>query len=244
MANVTGPVSSTDTAIALWNGTSGAVIQDSGVTVDSFGSITTTGSVTANTVITDILTVNNSAAFKIADISTAHYLTFVTDTHGSNQQLYLSVHGNRTIDLVDDFTVDGNNNFSGINTGDQTDATLPFTDITTNNVSSTKRGFAPKSPADATKFLNGATTPAYAQVKDSDLSLSDITTNNASTSNHGFLKKLDNTATHYMDGTGNWSTPAGTTTAHPTYQMVGGGGHLGSGFPTGGIAALRPPVAT
>src|ERR1700677_3252320 len=39
MANVTGPTSSTDTAIARWNGTSGTVIQDSVVTVDSSGKI-------------------------------------------------------------------------------------------------------------------------------------------------------------------------------------------------------------
>ncbi len=43
-----------------------------------------------------------------------------------------------------------------------TDATLPVSDITTNNVTSSKHGFAPKSPADATQFLNGAATPAYA----------------------------------------------------------------------------------
>ncbi len=98
-----------------------------------------------------------------------------------------------------------------------TDAKLSTSDITTNNVVSTKHGFAPKSPSDATKFLNGAATPDYAQVLDSDLSTSDITTNDASTSKHGFLKKLDNSAGHYMDGTGAWSTPAGTY-APPTLQ--------------------------
>lgn len=36
------------------------------------------------------------------------------------------------------------------------------TDVTTNNVTSSAHGFAPKSPADATKFLNGAATPAFA----------------------------------------------------------------------------------
>ncbi len=36
-----------------------------------------------------------------------------------------------------------------------TDANLSFTDITTNNVSTTKHGFAPKAPNDATKFLDG-----------------------------------------------------------------------------------------
>lgn len=40
MGTVTGPVSSTDTAIARWNGTSGTVIQDSTVTIDGSGNIT------------------------------------------------------------------------------------------------------------------------------------------------------------------------------------------------------------
>ncbi len=50
---------------------------------------------------------------------------------------------------------------SGTNTGDQviSDATLTTSDITTNNVSTTKHGFAPKAPNDATKFLDG--TGAY-----------------------------------------------------------------------------------
>jgi hypothetical protein len=39
MANVTGPASSTDTAIARWNGTSGTAIEDSVVTVDSSGNM-------------------------------------------------------------------------------------------------------------------------------------------------------------------------------------------------------------
>lgn len=46
-------------------------------------------------------------------------------------------------------------NTSNTNTGDQTDATLPFSDITTNNVSITKHGFVPKAPNDVTQFLNG-----------------------------------------------------------------------------------------
>jgi hypothetical protein len=87
---------------------------------------------------------------------------------------------------------------------------LSLSDVTTDNVSSTKHGFAPKSPADATQFMNGAGTPAFAQVKDSDLSTSDITTNNVSTSKHGFAPKAPNDATKFLDGTGAYSTPAGT----------------------------------
>jgi hypothetical protein len=37
-----------------------------------------------------------------------------------------------------------------------TDAALAITDVTTNNVSSTKHGFAPKTPNDSAQFLNGA----------------------------------------------------------------------------------------
>lgn len=50
-------------------------------------------------------------------------------------------------------------NLSGTNTGDQTDATLTFSDITTNNVSTSQHGFVPKAPNDATKYLDG--TGAY-----------------------------------------------------------------------------------
>jgi hypothetical protein len=83
-------------------------------------------------------------------------------------------------------------------------ANLVLTDVTTNDVTSTKHGFAPKSPADATKFLNGAATPAYAQVKDSDLSLTDIVTNDVSTTKHGFTPKAPNLNTQVLIGTGAW----------------------------------------
>jgi len=85
------------------------------------------------------------------------------------------------------------------------EAAIATTDVTTDNVTSTKHGFAPKAPADATQFLNGAATAAFAQVKDSDLSTSDVTTNDATTSKHGFLKKPDNDTTHFMRGDASWS---------------------------------------
>lgn len=84
--------------------------------------------------------------------------------------------------------------------------------------STTERGLVPVSPSDATKFLNGAAPPAFAQVKDSDLSLSDITTNDVSTAKHGLAPKLPNDASKFLDGTGNYTVPAGTGTppAFPT----------------------------
>lgn len=87
-----------------------------------------------------------------------------------------------------------------------TDANMTTTDITTNNVSTSKHGFAPKAPNDATQFLDG--TGAYDTVKDSDLSLSDITTNNVSTTKHGFVPKAPNNTTTFLRGDGTWAAPA------------------------------------
>lgn len=87
-----------------------------------------------------------------------------------------------------------------------TDANLTTTDITTNNVSTSKHGFAPKAPNDATQFLDG--TGAYDTVKDTDLSLSDNTTNDVSTARHGFVPKLPNNTTTFLRGDGTFATPA------------------------------------
>lgn len=46
---------------------------------------------------------------------------------------------------------------SGCSTGSASDATLIVTDVATNDVSTSKHGFAPKAPGDATKYLNGLT---------------------------------------------------------------------------------------
>lgn len=86
-----------------------------------------------------------------------------------------------------------------------TDANLTTTDITTNNVSTSKHGFAPKAPNDATQFLDGL--GAYDTVKDTDLSLSDNTTNNVSTARHGFVPKLPNNTTTFLRGDGTFATP-------------------------------------
>ena len=127
-----------------------------------------------------------------------------------------------------DQTIKGNltaTNLSGTNTGDVTlagetyltivgqqitaakitEAQQNTSDVATANVSSAKHGYAPKSPADTTQFLNGAATPAFAQVKDSDLSTSDITNNNSSSTKHGFAPKSPADATQFLNGA---ATPA------------------------------------
>lgn len=149
------------------------------------------------------------------------------------------------------FTYDGTNMQVPI-TSAITDATISITDVTTNNVSSTKHGWAPKSGADATTFLNGAATPAYAAIKDSDLALTDIATNNVSTSKHGFAPKGDGTTTKFLNANGAYSTPVGISGDIQTFnssgtwtkpstgtfayiQCWGGGGGGGSNKSTSGI---------
>lgn len=102
------------------------------------------------------------------------------------------------------------------------DSDLAVTDITTNNVTNLKHGFAPKSPADVTKFLNGGASPAYAAVKDSDLSLSDITTNDVSVTAHGFAPKAPNDATKFLNGLGLWTVPAGGGGSAPSSALDDG----------------------
>ena len=100
------------------------------------------------------------------------------------------------------------------------EADLSTSDITTNDVSATKHGFAPKSPADATQFLNGAATRAFAAVKDSDLATSDITTNDVSTTKHGFAPKAPNDTAKFLRGDATWAgLPREVLSADRTYYV-------------------------
>ena len=209
MANVTGPASSTDNALVRWDGTSGTVVQDSGITLDdnnllSFastgyldgsGNFSTPGYIATTSDITSSGTLNGatlsanrikSSNGKIdTDQSTGSLIAtqFVIANNGNDVELSTTAGSGSAVvysvvlsatNSTTTLNLSGNADISGTNTGDQSDATLTF---------------------------------------------SDITTNNSSTSEHGFLKKLDNTATHYMDGTGNWSAPAGSASA-PTFQYL------------------------
>lgn len=94
------------------------------------------------------------------------------------------------------------------------DADLVTSDVTTNNVTTSKHGFVPKAPGDTSKFLNGNgawSTPAGGGggVDDVDVSFTDNTTGDATASQHGFLPKLSGNASEYLDGTGAFTTPAG-----------------------------------
>ena len=100
----------------------------------------------------------------------------------------------------------GNPAFGAVVEADQT-----LADNTTNDVSTTKHGYAPKAPNDATKFLDG--TGAYDTVKDSDLATTDITTGDVSITKHGFAPKAPNDAAKFLNGVGAWAVPAGAAGA-------------------------------
>jgi hypothetical protein len=144
--------------------------------------------------------------------------------------------GAETIDNAATLTVSQGNSALIICDGDEwwsffqttaiTESTITLSDVTTLDVSTTKHGFAPKAPNDATKFLDG--TGAWDTVKDSDLSTTDITTNNVSTSKHGFAPKAPNDATKYLDGTGAWTVVSGASAGITTIAS----GNLATGSPT------------
>lgn len=90
------------------------------------------------------------------------------------------------------------------------EANQTFTDITTNNASTSKHGYLRKLDNTATNFLDG--TGAWDSVKDSDLSTSDITTNNVTTSKHGFITKAPNDTAQGFRGDASWAVMFPTIT--------------------------------
>jgi hypothetical protein len=113
---VSGPASSTNNNVAFFDGTTGKLIKDSGITLSG----TNTGDQTLS---------------GLGGVPTTRSISI----NGSSQDLL----ADRT------FTV--------------TDANLSTSDITTNNVSTSKHGFAPKAPNDTAKFLRGDGTWAVIQ---------------------------------------------------------------------------------
>lgn len=80
------------------------------------------------------------------------------------------------------------------------DANITFSDVTTNNASTSMHGFLKKLDNDSTHFMDGQGN--WDTVKDSDLSLSDITTNDVSNTRHGFAPKNNNKDDYYLNGQG------------------------------------------
>lgn len=95
--------------------------------------------------------------------------------------------------------------------GAGSDATLAFSDITTNNTSSARHGFAPKTDGNQFHFLNSAGTPSYTAISGEVLTLYDSIINNSNSTNHGFAPKTPANSAMFLDGSTN-----------STYRFVSG----------------------
>lgn len=84
-----------------------------------------------------------------------------------------------------------------------TEAEQTLADNTTNNVTTSAHGYAPKSPNDATKFLNGASPPAWAVPPSGNVVCDVIATDEAQASNtvYGDLTTVGPTITRTLTGT-------------------------------------------
>ena len=145
----------------------------SSLNADGFIAFSTTGTAEATLKATNIL---NDVTLEVPNKSLGSYTIATTsDFSGTNtgdQDLSgLMVKSNNLSDLTNTTTARSNlglgslatqsgtfsGTSSGTNTGDQiiSDATITTSDITTNDVSITKHGFAPKAPNNTTTFLRG-----------------------------------------------------------------------------------------
>lgn len=74
--------------------------------------------------------------------------------------------------------------FTQLQVTNVTDASIVFSDITTNNVSTSKHGFAPKAPNDATKYLDGTGAYSRPSVRTTSITSSSTPTPNADTTDN------------------------------------------------------------
>jgi hypothetical protein len=106
-----------------------------------------------NTFPTSLVTLTGAQALTNKDLSsgTNTFPTTLVTLTGSQTLTNKTL----TTPIIGDFTNAGHNHQNAAGGGTLAEAALVLSDITTNNVSITKHGFAPKLPNDATKFLDG-----------------------------------------------------------------------------------------
>lgn len=106
---------------------------------------------------TGITGLGTGVATFLATPSSANLLAAVTDETGTGA-LVFGTSPTIVTPTIASFTNATHNHQNAAGGGTLTEAALALTDITTNNVSTTAHGFAPKAPNDATKYLNGTGT--------------------------------------------------------------------------------------
>ena len=183
--NVVGPSGvSSDSNVAIYNGTTGLILKDSKVNIDSNGAIS----------------VPAGQTYKIGAVGIAvDTIGVPTDSTSSNAST--TYHG--LLKKLDGTTT----NFMR---GDGAWAVPPGTTYATDKAT-TPQPLGTAGPGSAGTFSDVGHIHAMPAL-DTVNAPTDSTSSNATITAHGLLKKLDNVSTHYMDGTGNWSTPTASAT--------------------------------
>jgi hypothetical protein len=121
-ASVSGPGSSTDTAVALWSGAGGGTLQDSVVLIDSMGGITGADSIALAgsmgaplTVATSALVVDSSGNVGIGTASPDQSFKVTRDMYTTGDTYFAN---NKFIKWADSGAM-GNNSIIGVNSSDQ-----------------------------------------------------------------------------------------------------------------------------
>lgn len=172
---------------------------------------------------------NGSANITVtADAST---LTGTTLASGVTASSLTSFGSSPTIvtPTIASFTNATHNHSNAAGGGTIAESVLTFTDITTNNVTTSAHGYMSKLPGGTSTFYRADGTFAAVTTADSSVTFTDITTGNASTSNHGFQKKLSGNAYDFTLGDGTYGqtiATGATTTSKPwifsqTWNTVG-----------------------
>jgi len=155
--DVTGPSSSTDSNIVSFNGTTGKVIKDSGISQSSVSSaisnshsrqhsITSTADHTSTATPGKLLKADANGLPIEATNTDTEVASAVSKAHDA-----VTVTDGATIDL----TLTGQDLTAEVKDASITETKLSLSDVTTLDVSTTKHGFVPKAPNNTSQFLRG-----------------------------------------------------------------------------------------
>ncbi len=112
---------------------------------------------------------------------------------------------------------------------------LQLSDLSTNDVTISKHGLAPKAPNDTAKFLRGDAT--WNKVKGEDLTLTTSTANDVSIVEHGFAPKAPNDTTKFLRGDATYAVPAYPSSPQATFTA-------GENLIAGSVCYIRGVVET